>query len=83
MACVHGRVRPVYTTVNVPGTRPCMGHVPCTQACLRFQPMNMALFTAHVHGRVHGLARAVYTVNGRVHGPYTGDTAVNDRVYFP
>jgi len=67
---VYGRERTGYT--NVPGTRPCTGHVPCTLACLRFQPMNTVLFTA-VYGP------CTRPCMGRVHGreePFTPYTAV-------
>ena len=70
------------TAVNIPGTRPCTGHVPCTRACLRLRPMNTTLFTARVHGPcTQPCSRSVHD---GVHGPYTrpctGCTAVHGHV---
>jgi len=78
------------TAVNIPGTRPCTGHVPCTQACLRLRPMNTTLFTARVHGPcTQPCSRSVYTTvymgrkHTRVQGaqPYTVMYRVHNRAY--
>jgi len=67
----HGRLyglctRPC-TAVNVPGTRPCAGHVPCTRACLRLRPMNAALLRP-VYTAVYRPCTRPFT--GRVYGPF-------------
>jgi len=48
-------------------TRPCTGHVPCTRACLRLRPTNVALLRP-VYTAVHRPCTRPFT--GRVHGPF-------------
>ena len=65
----HGRLyglctRPC-TAVNVPGTRPCTGHVTCTWACLRFRPITWH-FLRPVYTAVYGPCTRPCT--GCVHG---------------